>query len=163
MENKKNLRLTRQTPAITRDSKEENKTGAVGLEAVTHRDRGSSSAHQQQVRNWKRGFSCRRARAPPPQPREVRLEEGTARGPGLAVPTGPEREAQLPPALRSLPQPHGAGPGLRGESHTLQGHSLGPIQHSRAASQAQTLQMAVESDCYQTSVYSTDFLRRCVR
>lgn len=83
VENKKNPRLTRQTPAIARDSKEENETGAAGLEAVTHRDRGGSSARQQQVRNWKRGFSCRRARAPPPQPQEVRLEEGTARGPGL--------------------------------------------------------------------------------
>lgn len=38
MENKKNLRLTRQTPAIARDSKEENETGAAALEAVTHRD-----------------------------------------------------------------------------------------------------------------------------
>lgn len=163
MENKKNLRLTRQTPAIARDSKEENETGAAALEAVTHRD--GAAAQPVSSRCGTGTGASRAGERGLPLPSHGRLDWRSAQpeAPGWAVPTDPEREAQLPPALRPMPQPHGAGPGRRGESHTLQGHSLGPTQHSRAASQAQTLQTAVESDCYQTSVYSTDVLRRCVR
>lgn len=127
--------------------------------------RGSSSACvNSRCRTGETGCLCRQGRAPRSTAtggqnwRRVQPES-----PGRVVPMDLEREAQLPQALRSVPQPHRAGPVLRGESHTLQGHSLGPHSALKGSFTALKLQTTVKSDNYQASVYYTDFLKRHLR
>lgn len=108
----------------------------MGLEAATHGDGAAAQPASTAGAEREEGLLVQAGEGSPLHSRgKLELEEGAARVPGPAVPTDPEREAQLPLALFSVPWPHGARPAFGGESHTLQGCSMGPIQHSRAASQ----------------------------